>query len=168
VSIFDPAAAAALLETVHKGTIDTQWHTVPEGEYIIQCKELTLRQVVFKKIEGTGVGLDIQWEVIDDTVKRSMNIDHPTVRQSMLIDLVDGRNQLDFSTNRNQSLKNVIEACNLNTGKFSLNMLKNQTCFGRIKHRPDDNDPEIIYAEVARVTSLEKARARQQRQADAA
>src|SRR6266446_2789896 len=119
MSIFDAAAAQALLETVHKGAIDTQWHTVPEGEYILQCKELLLRQVTFKKIEGTGVGLDIQWEIIDEEVKKQMNIEHPIARQSMLLDLVDGRNQLDFATNRNQQLKNVIDACGLNTGKFS-------------------------------------------------
>lgn len=161
MSIFNPAAAQALLDTVHKGEIDTKWVVIPEGEYAMQIKDLKLREVVFKKIEGTGIGLDIEWEIMDDEVKQQLNIEHPTCRQSMLLDLVDGKNQLDFSTNRNQKLKNIIDAAGLNTGRFSLGSLKFAVAFGRVKHRPDDNDPETVYAEVTRVTSMEKARAKQ-------
>jgi hypothetical protein len=156
-SIFDPNS---FLQTEYKGTIDTEYHNCPPGEYIAQIKKLDLRQVTFKKIEGSGVGIDIQWELLDDEVKKAMNMEQPQVRQSFLLDLIEGRNQLDLGPNRNMKLKNIIKALDLNSGKFALNQLMHGTAYVKVGQRPDDDDPEIIYSEVTRVTGLERAATR--------
>jgi hypothetical protein len=162
MSIFDPNTFG---ETVYKGEVDYDYHVCPIGDYLAQITDVKYREVTFKKVEGTGVGVDISWEVKDDAVKTAMNMDQPTVRQSFLLDLVEkelakGNAVIDWGVNRNMKLKRIRQACGLaNGGAFNLGMLKFKTAYVHVDHRPDENDPEVVYSEVTRVTSLEKARA---------
>lgn len=155
-STFD---ANSFMEQNFKTELDVRLTPVPEGEYIAQIIDVKLREVQFRKIEGTGVGIDITWEITDDNVRRAMNMEHPQARQSFLLDLdADGR--LDLGKNKNVRLGRVLSATGLNSKRgWSLPMLKFQTAFIKVEQRADDDDPEIVYSDVKRVAPLDKARA---------
>jgi hypothetical protein len=161
MSIFDPNTS---LETVYKNVIDTKFHSVPEGEYVAQCKDLKLREITNDKIDGTAVMLVLYWEIADDNLAKTMNVDRvPFVKQSTWLDLVERNGektaQLDFGTNKNMGLKRLMETFGINDGKFTMNRLKFQTGYVRVSHRPNPDEPESPFAEVSRVTNLEKAKA---------
>jgi hypothetical protein len=161
MSIFDPNT---FMETTYKGVIDTKFHSVPEGEYVAQCKDVKLREVTGEKIEGVAVLLELFWEPNDDTLAKNMSVDHvPQVRQSMWLDLVERNGQkiaqLDFGINKNMAIKHLMETFRLNDGNFKLGRLKFQTGYIKVSHRPNPEDAESPFAEVSRVTSLEKAKA---------
>jgi hypothetical protein len=163
MSIFDPNT---FLETVYKGVVDTKFHSVPEGDYVAQCKDLTLREVTGEKIDGVAVLFELYWEIADDTLAKKMGVERvPFVKQSTWLDLVERNGektaQLDFGTNKNMGIKRLMETFGLNDGKFNMGRLKFQTGFIKVAHRPNPDDPESPFAEVSRVTSLEKAKAAQ-------
>jgi hypothetical protein len=59
-------------------------------------------------------------------------------------------------------LKRLLDVTGLNKQKnFSISALAFATALVHVEHRPDANDSEIIYAEVTRVTSPDKARLRE-------
>jgi hypothetical protein len=161
MSIFDPNT---FLETTYKGTIDTKFHSVPEGEYVAQAKDLKLREITGDKIEGVAVMLEVYWEPNDEDLAKSMNVERvPQVKQSLWLDLVERNGektaQLDFGTNKNMGVKRLMETFNLNDGKFNMGRIKFQTGYIKVAHRANPDDPESPFAEVTRVTSLEKAKA---------
>ena len=133
---------------------------------------MKLREVQFKKIEGRGVSLDIQWNILDDNVKREMNMDNPQARQSFLLDLTPEGN-IDWSTNRNMKLKYIRKAVGFDTtAKFNLAMLRNQVAWVKVDHviatdsnsqtiLDDDGNPQV-FAEVVRVSNLEKGQTNRQ------
>jgi hypothetical protein len=168
MSVFD---ASSFMETTVKTELSTQFPVIPEGEYLAQVKDIKLRQVDFKKIAGSGIALDVMWEILDDGVKAATKMDHPQCRQDFLLDLVEGSDppQLDLAEARNIRLGQILAACGLNSKKgWNLNMIKNQTCGVRVKHRDNPDDPEAPFSEVSRVVSLDKFRETQDRKAVAA
>jgi hypothetical protein len=87
-----------------------------------------------------------------------MKIEHPTCRYSFLLE-VDPIRGLEVGPAKNVKLGRLLEASGIHSKEWSLSMLEGTTCFGKIVHRADDDDPDIIYNEVKRVTSTPKRRA---------
>jgi hypothetical protein len=85
MSVFD---AQSFMQNVVKAELDTRFPVIPEGEYLAQVKKIDMRQVDFKKIEGSGIAIELQWEIMDDGVRAATKMDHPFCRQSWLLDLV--------------------------------------------------------------------------------
>jgi hypothetical protein len=167
MSVFD---ANTFMETTVRAELSTKFPVIPEGEYLLQCKDIKLRQVEFKKIDGSGVAIEVYWEVLDDGVKAATKMEHPQCRQSFLLDLMEGSDppQLDLSEGRNIRLGQILAACNLNSKKgWNLASIKNQTVGGRVKHRENPDDAEAPFSEVVRVVSLDKFRETQDAKAAA-
>src|SRR4051794_4734088 len=116
MSVFD---ATSFMQNVVKAELDTRFPVIPEGEYLAQVKKIDMRQVEFRKIQGSGVSIDIQWEVMDDGVRDATKMEHPFCRQSFLLDLVkdSAPPQLDLSEGRNIRLGQLLAACGLNSKK---------------------------------------------------
>lgn len=162
-SIFD---ANTFLEIQQKPNLDSWQYKNPDiGDYLAQITDkLEIRSgTIGQDKQRAGqpwATLDIQWEIMDDAQKAKLNMDKVFVRQSLMLDL-NNNNQLDLSTNKNMRLRRLLDSTGLLSGKgFSLGMLKFATAVVHVEHRPDPNDPEIIYSEVTRVTSPAKAQAR--------
>jgi hypothetical protein len=166
-SLFD---VNTFLETTHKGNLDTKFVLPDAGDYMAQCQPLTkdsLRSGVVGP-DKTRAGepwaaLELQWEIIDDGVKAKLNMEKVVVRQSLMLDLTSSTPpQLDWGINRNMRLKRLLEATGLNRQKsFNISALAFANALVHVEHRPDPNDAEIIYAEITRVTSPDKARLRE-------
>jgi hypothetical protein len=161
-SIFDPNA---FLETSFKGQQDTNYVLPDIGDYPAQIVDTPRTSGVSVR---SGIGsdgrpyatLDVQWQLNDDSLAAKLNMTQVLVRQSFFLDLTDSTPpQLDLGTNKNMRLKRLWDATGINKAKqVSIGMLKFQTAVVHVDHRPDSNDPDIIYAEVTRVTSADKAR----------
>jgi hypothetical protein len=167
MSVFD---ATTFMSTTIKAELDTKFPVIPEGEYLAQVKKIDMRQVEFRKIEGSGIAIEVQWELLDDSVRESTKMEHPFCRQSFLLDLVKDSDppQLDLGEGRNIRLGQILAACGLNSKKgWSIGMILNQTCGVRVKHRDNPDDPEAPFSDVSRVISLDKFREVQDRKAAA-
>jgi hypothetical protein len=173
MSIFD---FNSLAETVYKGAIPhPDWVLCPEGEYPLQCSKLTGREVEGRRVPGTFLFLEIQWEILDDDVKRACNMDHCYVSQDFSLATVlgpDGRptNQLDLGPNQNMALKGVWKACGILTNP-TISKIRQQTAWGSVKHEimqdrdgplTDIDGNPIQRARVVRVAPLEAGRRRAQ------
>lgn len=161
-SIFD---ANTFLETTHKGQLDTAVVLVDEGDYMAQ---ITDKIEINSGTIGEGkqrageawANVRIQWEIMDSEVVKSLNMPKVFVTQSLMLDLTDDGRGLDLGVNKNMRLKRLLDATGLNSSKnWSINQLKFQTAYVKVKHRrPDGFDDDI--AEVVSVSSVGKAEAK--------
>jgi hypothetical protein len=161
-SIFD---ATSFMETTHKGGLDTTYVLPDVGDYAAQITDkVELRSgLVGADKQRAGepwASADIQWEILDDGVKKKLNMERVFVRQSLMLDLVPGSGtngtpaQLDFGTNRNMRLKRLLEATGLNRQKsWNFNMLKFQQGTIHVEHRKPDGFDDFI-ADVTRVAAV--------------
>ena len=158
-----------MLEQEYEQEIDTKFYMCPEGEYPLQCTDVRLREATSDKVKVVWCNIDLVWEVLDDNVKRTLNMDKLTVTQQLMADLVLDSNgdiavpvRLDWGTNKNSRLKNVLVATGLQKSNFSLNKLKFQSVLGKVKHEADrqgatnaDGTP-VAYARVVSVAPLSR------------
>jgi hypothetical protein len=155
---FDPRS---LLTTTVKAKLDTKLPPIPldeTDEFLGLCSKVETRVITSKKDSSQYISLDTQWRIMDEAVAARMHIEQPTARYSFLLE-VDPVKGLEVGPAKNVKLGRLLEACGIHSKEWSLSMLEGTTAWIKIKHRADDDDPEIIYNEVARVTSSPKRRA---------
>lgn len=159
---FDSFAQTAVDAT----QIDYEFHVIPEGSQgqaqIIDLAGQDLSEYADKFQNRPVISLALTWEIQDENLRQELNMDSIRVPQKMILELTAPHDQggvIDFGTNKNQQLKDVIKAVGLDDSKkFSLPMLKHQVGWvAGIKHRtaPDGR----VFAEVQRVTDVARGRA---------
>jgi len=151
MSVFDPNA---FLDMPVEGTNDTVVVPCPVGEYLAVVEKVDVR--AWTKRDDPSVGglaLDIIWTIEDQSVKEYLAREKVSVKQGIMLDLTDG-GTLDMGKGRNISLGRLREAVGLNNPgqAFSFNQLPGQMAKVKVDHRPDKNDPTIIFAEIKAVT----------------
>lgn len=160
-SLFD---VNTFLETHHTANLDPTYHIPDEGDYLAQLQpDMTATSGVNDGRRWTF--LNFLWEIIDDNVKRALNLDRVQVRQSVRLDIVPNSTpwQTDLGINKSMALKALYKVAGLLDGKhgkgtINPRMLVHMSALVHVSHRPDPKDPEIVYAEVTRVTSPDRAR----------
>lgn len=155
---FDPRS---LLTTTVKAKLDTKLPPIPldeTDEFQLLCNKVDVHTLTSKKDGQQYVSLDLSYQLLDESVAKRMNIEKPTARYSFLLE-VDPKKGLEIGPAKNVRLGRLLEASGIHAKEWSLSMLEGTTCYGKIKHRADEDDPEIIYNEVSRVTSVPKRRA---------
>ncbi len=141
--------------------IDYEFHRCPPGEYMAQVKEFARgRELDSDKFNGRQiVGMDVVWSIQDETIKGEMNLDEVNVPQGLLLEM-NGGTAIDFGTNRNMALKNVMKATGADKVKsFNLGALLHQVAWVKVEHEQDKRNPDVQYARVTRVMPLEAGRA---------
>ena len=147
--------ANAFLDSVVTGSNSTKVVPCPIGEYPGVIEKLAARQWQSQDGTKTGVALDVTWNVEDDSAKAAVNRDVVAVRQGIMLDLApDG--SLDMGEGKNVALGRLRAAVGLNdpSVEFAFNHLPGRMAKIKVGHRPDNRDPEVIYAQVDAVTSL--------------
>lgn len=149
--MFNPEA---FLDMPVEGTNDTVVVPCPAGEYLAVVDKVDVR--AWTKRDDPSVGglaLDVIWTIEDQSVKEFLAREKVTVKQGIMLDLTESGG-LDMGKGRNISLGRLREAVNLNNPgqAFSFNQLPGQMAKVKVDHRPDKNDPTIIFAEVKAVT----------------
>ncbi len=157
VNTFNPEA---FLNTTMEESNSTEFVLVPEGEYIAVSGPISadsFRSFDIKQGERAGqkgYGLDIQWDINDDTgALRELLGRTPRVKQGLMLDLTNGT--LEMGKGRNVGLGRLREALNMNmTGRpFAFSMLGGQVAKIKVKHRIDKNSGQT-FAEVSEVTRV--------------
>lgn len=174
-SVFDPQS---FMETQFAGNLDTSYVNVPPGEGLAQISGVKLSQIDFPNIGGSGVRCELTWKLVEGSpffaeAVATTGMKEPTVSQQFLLDgdVVDGRFKLDLGVNKNMRLKHVVEATGLNKSKhWNFGSLTHQTAHVKVEHSAmidkakqpllDDDGKPRFRAEVTRVTSIDKARAK--------
>lgn len=100
----------------------------------------------------SGLALDIQWVIEDEDVKAHCGREKVTVKQGIMLDMADSGG-LDMSKGKNIGLGKLREALGMNVPgqPFSFGMIQGRMAKGSIKHRPNDQEPESPFAEIAKV-----------------
>lgn len=153
MSNFDPSAFLTQ-ETTEQ--MDTRFPLIPAGEYPAVIKSIEARQQESTKVPGEmWTILDVTYAIDDAGVREETGLPEPTVRQSIFLDLNE-EGKLAIGTGKNVNLGRLREATGLNKPgeAFSFDMLAGQAVVVAIKHNPDKNDPETIYANVSKVAAL--------------
>lgn len=121
--------------------------------YMILARKLDCRTWQKKDDPSvSGLALDIQWEIQDETVKTFCGRDKIFCKQGIMLDLTDS-GQLDMAKGKNIDLGKLREALGLNTPgePFSFSMIIGRMARGFVHHRVVGED---VYAEIKRVAKL--------------
>jgi len=150
---FDPTS---FLSQETTDQMDTSFTPIPAGEYPALIKSVDARQQPSHKDPSlTWTILDVTYAIDDQGVREETGLPEPTIRQSIFLDISDD-GKLDGGKGKNVNLGRLREAVGLNQPgqAFSFGALIGQACVVAVKHNPDKNDPEIIYANVTKVAAL--------------
>lgn len=144
-----------------KGTTQEQGSTVivpcPVGEWPARIDKVDFRQASGRKNPNEIYTFcDITYEVDSAEVRQVCDREKVTVRQSMIVDLTEDGQGLDMGKGKNVSLNRVRDAVGQNVAgqPWSPGMLEGKICKVAVKHRADDNDSSILYAEVKSVAAI--------------
>ena len=133
------------------GALDTKLPLIPAGEYPAQVTKIEGRNLETKN--GTRTVVDITWGIDDAGVKAETNLDNPTCRQTLWLDLTDS-GKLDTGQAKNVGLGRLREALGMNDGEFNFDMLLGQMAMVSVIHNPSKDDPETIYANINKVGAI--------------
>jgi hypothetical protein len=145
----------SFLNSAVTGANSTKVVPCPIGEFPAVIDKIAARQWQSKDGTKTGVALDVTWAIEDDEAKAATGRDVVTARQGVMLDLApDG--SIDMADGKNVGLGRLRAAVGLNdpSVEFSFNQLPGRMAKAKVSHRPDANDPEIVYAQVDAVTNL--------------
>lgn len=152
VSLFD---ATTFLDQTVTGAMDTKYPLIPAGEYAGISKSIKARkQPATDPTIADYTVLDVVWSIEDAGVKEATQLDNPTCRQSVFLDLNE-EGKLDIRPTKNVQLGRLREALGLNQEgvEFSFSMLVGQPAIVKIEHSPNKTDPENPYSNVTKVVS---------------
>lgn len=145
-SVFDPDA---FMNQTVEGENDTKFEPIPEGEYPAVIDTIQFRSVDTKA--GPRVVLDVMYELQDAAVKEQLGRDSLKVRQSIFIDTTPS-GAIDLGRGKNVGLGKLRAAVNQNTPGWQPAMLQGAgPVLVKVGHRPDKNDPSVVFAEVKAV-----------------
>jgi hypothetical protein len=146
MSEFNPDS---FLNTETEESTESRYKPIPEGDYQALIDDVTAREAKDSQI------LDITYEIIDEPLKTLMDMNKVTIRQSIFLDIENGI--LAIGGNKNVKLGKLREALDQNqSGKpWSPLMMKGAgPVLIKTVQTPDEDDPEVIYSNVNRVTSV--------------
>ena len=153
--------ATAFMNQTVEGPMATFVAPPPEGEFMarVGSEEDDVKIDTFagkKDPSRTFVRMTLVWDIIDENLKAQLQRDKIRVRDQFFLDIDPITGQLKNGPEDNVSLGQRREAVGLNDGSpFSIPMFRGRgPAMLRIRHRANDKDPQIKYAEVARVVKL--------------
>ena len=143
------------LDDVQQESVETKFTPIPEGDYPAGVKpgSISIEKVTFKDGRD-GARFTAMW-VLEQPVA---GIENPAVRQQFLLDINgfdgNGRPILKTGTNQNIRLGKLIALSGQKESGWSYRGLEQARGMVKVGHRPDRDDPEIVYAEVKAVAPL--------------
>lgn len=153
MSTFDPEA---LESQVYEGANATSFDPIPEGDYQAFIHEYKMREV--KNRDGdTSPVVDITFELMDvDKLKEELGQETLRVRYTLWLDTVekDGKLTIGFGRNQNVGLGRLRDALGQNDPRkpWAFSKLNGAgPVLVTIKQTPKQDDPSIIYSNVAKV-----------------
>jgi len=147
MSAFDPDSFLA--QTVEQAN-DTKVIPCPAGEFTGYIKDLKVS--TGQKDGNTWAALNPVWVIDNEEVRKLLDRDEVTVKQSVFLDLTE-HGTLDMGKGKNVGLGRLREALDLNQPgqPFSFTMLTGRPAKLTVSHRVQGED---IYADIKMVAKL--------------
>lgn len=95
--------AEQFLGTTSETAGQTRFTPIPVGEWPGQCTKCEARQFTSEKNGQTYTVLEYTWEVTEDSVKQATQSEHPSVRQTVFVEL-SPQGAIVWGTNKNIQL----------------------------------------------------------------
>lgn len=150
-STFDPDTFMSAEVT---GEMSTKFTPIPEGEYVATIDDIKIRAV-----KNGGRVLDVSWNIMDDNLKQTMNMEKIVVRQGIFLD-VEPNGALSLGPNKNVRLGRLREGLGQNKPgqPWNFRMLKGAgpakiSVSQRSEQKEGESEP-VIYNDVLKVTPL--------------
>ena len=148
LSTFDPDL---FLGGEIEGGFETSYERVPAGEFSAMIEDVKVRKINTEN--GEQAVMDITWLILDEEVKKETELERPTCRQGVFLD-VNKKGGLERGKNKNVGVGRLLEALGMDKGaKWSPEGLKSSTAVIRVEHKPNKDDPENPYANVTKVAA---------------
>jgi hypothetical protein len=151
MSTFDPNE---FLDQVIEGENSTSITPCPVGEYLALATKIQVKPWASKDDpSNAGLKLVVTWEIQDESVKTFCDRDKVFVNQDLMLDLVDGTNNLDMGKGKNTGLGRLREAIGQNKPgqRFAYSMIVGSLAKVSVAHGVNKNDPENPYVNVKAV-----------------
>ncbi len=149
MSTFDPMS---FLDASITDSLDTKVIPCPQGEYTGVIDSIAPE--MWKSADGSksGMKLNVNWLIESQEVKDFLARDTVKVKQQIFLDVTDD-GKLETGPQKNIGIGRLREALDLNNKgqAFSFNMLPGRSAKVVVSHRPDNRDPENVFAEVNKV-----------------
>jgi hypothetical protein len=131
---------------------ETTFKAVPEGEYSAVINKVECNSWQSKDGSKSGLKLDIDWIIDEESVRVATGMAEPHVKQSIMLDMTESGG-LAVGTNKNVNLGRLRDAVNQNASgrPWSPPMLQGQVARVAVKHRLWEDQ---TFAEVKGVTKL--------------
>ena len=150
-SAFDPEA---FMHSEVEAPMETTYTPVPQGEYPAFIDDAVAETV--KTEDGPRPVLNVTYAITDEELKQAIDIDKPTVRQTVWLDIDEQTGGLAFGPNKNVRLGRIREAVSQNVEgeAWSPSLLKGAgPVVIKVGHRFNKETGEGPYADVQRVTA---------------
>lgn len=152
-----PFDADAFLQTTVTGPLSTSLTLCPEGEYKAFVDDGD-KAIVFASGEKNGrpwASAAVMFAIMDETIKAQLKRDKILVPMKCFLDLKEDGSGLDLTEGKNVSLGRLRKALDQNDGTWSPLMMKGKgPVMVKVSHSSDQNDPEIKYANITRVSKI--------------
>lgn len=148
MGIFD---SASFLNSALGGSNATRRDPLPAGETTGQITKIDL--VSGEKDGRAWYKLNSTIELNDSSYLASANRERATITYGIMLDMNEGGG-VAMGPNKNVQLGKLREACGVNQPGKTLNDMVGQFIRVVISHRPDKDDPSVIYDDVKAVAKL--------------
>jgi hypothetical protein len=109
MSAFNPEQ---FMSTTTTDAHETKMIRIADGVYKGQISKVDYRTIAAKDANPERVIMEVTWDVLDEAVKKATGMAKPTVRQSIWLDIIDGK--LETGPGKNIGLGQLREALGQN------------------------------------------------------
>jgi hypothetical protein len=147
--------AEALMNVTTTEQGSTEVVQCPPNDYLAILDDIKFRHGNKKDDPSdTWFAMDVIWDIQDDAVRAELGRPKVTVKQQLFLDMTDDGKGFDMGKGKNVGLNRLREALDMNKPgePFSPAQMKGRAAMVKVTHRPDQNKPGVVYAEVTAVS----------------
>jgi hypothetical protein len=147
-SLFDPTA----ILNASLDTNATRRDPLPMGEVVAQITAQEVKNGTSRSGEP-WYRLDVKLEISDPEYLAPTGLEKATIRYGVMLDITEA-GTIAMGPNKNVALGRLRAATGTNAPGKTLQDMVGQYVRAQISHRPDPNDPSVVYDDVKGVTSV--------------
>lgn len=138
--------------------------TLPVGHYVFQVKEAPEIEEfesaktgdTFERVQYLLTCIEASDDVDPDELNDYGNVQGATLRKTFLFNVSEGK-EADYARSEFNLKRFLVEHCGCSEDQTIAELLNDAVgnqVMAEVTHRPDPNDPEVVYAEIGRTTAV--------------
>lgn len=142
-------AEAFLNQTTLDSQLETKFTPIPAGEYTGLLIKRDAKQMPKQDGSGEFTILELTWQIDDARAKEATGMEHPTVRDSVFLDIDPATGKLESGKNKNVDLGRLCDALGINVvGQNPFQAMPGKLAKLQIVVEPDKKDATKLYNRV--------------------